>query len=262
MTTRMLAILAVLATSAPAHADVTIKASGTGEGLGMSGTSSSTTYIKGLKMRVDGTLGKRASSTIFDVDNQKMYVLDEKKKQAEVWNMTAVSEEVSNSVSVGGIQTTIKPNGQTKQIAGQNAEGYDLEIIVPATLGGAGGVAVTIVMNGTTFVVKGAPGSQDYSAFYAGAAEKGWIFSDPRAAKGQPGQARAMAQMYAEFAKLGGLPYESNMHIKLQSEGVMGGLMAKMGNVTTTSNIESVDAGALADSLFQPPADYELKQKN
>jgi hypothetical protein len=262
MTTRMLAILVVLAIAAPARADVTIKASGTGEGLGMSGTSSSTTYIKGLKMRVDGTLGKRASSTIFDVENQKMFVLDEKKKEAEVWNMTAVSEEVANSVSVGGIQTTIKPNGQTKQIAGLNAEGYDLEIIVPATLGGPGGVAVTIVMNGTTFVVKGAPGSQDYSAFYAGAAEKGWIFSDPRAAKGQPGQARALAQMYAEFAKLGGLPYESDMHIKLQSEGVMGGLMAKMGNVTTTSHIESVDAGALADSLFQPPADYELKQKN
>jgi hypothetical protein len=71
-----------------------------------------------------------------------------------------------------------------------------------------------------------------------------------------------MAQMYAEFAKLGGLPYESDMHIKLQSEGVMGGLMAKMGSVTTTSNIESVDTAPIADSQFQPPADYELKQKN
>lgn len=262
MTSRILAIFIALASTAPALADVTIKATGTGEGLGMSGTMSSTTYIKGLKMRVDGTLGKKPSSTIFDVDNQKMYVLDEKKKEAEVWNMAAVSEEVSNSVTVGGIQTTIKPNGQTKQVAGLNADGYDLEIIVPATLGGPGGVAMTIVMTGTTFVAKGAPGSQDYSAFYAGAAEKGWIFSDPRAAKGQPGQARAMAQMYAEFAKLGGLPYESDMHIKLQSEGVMGGLMAKMGSVTTTSNIESVDTAPIADTQFQPPADYELKQKN
>jgi hypothetical protein len=59
-----------------------------------------------------------------------------------------VSEEVSNSVTVGGIQTTIKPNGQTKQVAGLNADGYDLEIIVPATLGGPGGVAMTIVMTG------------------------------------------------------------------------------------------------------------------
>src|SRR5262245_9141813 len=143
MTTRMLAILFVLATATPARADVTIKASGTGEGLGMSGSMSSTSYIKGLKMRVDGTLGKKASSTIFDVENQKMIVLDEKKKEAEVWNMTAVSEDVANSVAVGGIQTTIKPNGQTKQIAGQNADGYDLEIIVPVTLGGAGGMPMT-----------------------------------------------------------------------------------------------------------------------
>jgi hypothetical protein len=262
MTSRIPATFILLAIAAPAFPDVTLKATGTGEGLGLSGTSSSTTYIKGLKMRVDGTLGKRASSTIFDVENQKMYVLDDRKKEAEVWNMTRVSEEVSNAVNVGGIQTTIKPNGQTKPLAGQNAEGYDLEIVVPATLGGPGGMAMTILMTGTTWIVKGAPGSQDYSAFYAGAAEKGWVFSDPRAAKGQPGQARAMAQMYAEFAKLGGLPYESNTTIKLQGEGPMAGLMAKMGNVTMTSSVESVDAAPLADSLFQPPADYALKEKN
>jgi hypothetical protein len=262
MAIRMLAVLVALAAGGPALADVTIKATGTGEGLGMSGTSSSTTYIKGLKMRIDGTLGKKATSTIFDVDNQKMIVLNDKKKEAEVWNMTAVSADVSNAVAVGGIKTTVKPNGQSKQVAGQGAEGYDLEIVVPATLGGPGGMAVTIVMTGTTWVVRGAPGTQDYSAFYAGAAEKGWIFTDPRAAKGQPGQARAMAQMYAEFAKLGGLPYESNTHIKLQGEGVMGGLMAKMGNVTMTSTVESVDAAPIADSLFLPPADYKLEEKN
>src|SRR4029453_1274648 len=107
MTSRIPAIFIALASAAPALADVTIKASGTGEGLGMSGTMSSTTYIKGIKMRVDGTLGKKPSSTIFDVDNQKMYVLDEKKKEAEVWNMTAVSEEVSNSVTGGGSPPTL-----------------------------------------------------------------------------------------------------------------------------------------------------------
>ena len=262
MTNALPVLLAALAVAAPSFADVTIKSTGTGEGLGMSGTSSSTTYIKGLRMRVDGTLGKKATSTIFDVDNQKMYVLDEKKKLAEVWDMGQLSQEVASAVSVSGIQTTVKPNGQSKEIAGRNTEGYDLEVVVPATIGGPGGIAVTIAMNGTTWIARGAPGTQDYSAFYAGAAENGWIFSDPRAVKGQPGQARAMAQMYAELAKLGGLPYESNMQIRLQGEGVMGGLMAKMGNVTTTSTVESVDAAPLADSLFEPPADYELKQKN
>jgi hypothetical protein len=261
MTSRMLASALALAVLAPAHADVTIKATGTGEGLGMTGTTTTTTYIKGEKMRVDGTVGKKASSTIFDVANQKMYVLDDKKKEAEVWDMTALSQEISKSVTVDGVKTSIKPNGQTKSIAGQNAEGYDLEIVVPATIGGAGGMAVTVVMTGTSWIVKGAPGSQDYAAFYQGAADKGWFFSDPRAAKGAPGQAKAMAQMYEEFAKIGGVPYESRMDIKLQGEGPMAMLMSKMGGVTMNTVTDSVEATPLADDLFVPPADYTLKTK-
>ncbi len=246
---------------APAYADVTIKATGTGEGLGMSGTTASTTYIKGLKMRIDGTAGKKATATIFDVENQKMVVLDSKKKKADVWDMAVVSLELSKSVSVEGMRTSIKPNGQTKSIAGQTTDGYDMEIIVPAMVGGAEGMKFTVVLTGVTWIAKGVPGSADYSAFYSGAAEKGWIFTDPRAAKGAPGQAKAMAQMHAELAKIGGMPYESLMNIKLQGEGPMAGLMARMGGVSTTSTTESVETGPLADDLFQPPADYKLDQR-
>jgi hypothetical protein len=262
MTRRIQAALLAFAIATPALADVTIKATGTGEGLGMSGTTSSTTYIKGQKMRVEGTLGKRPSTTIFDVENQKMYVLDAKKKEAEVWDMTKLSQEVSSAITLNSVETSIKPNGQTKSIAGHTAEGYDINILVPATMGGAGGMAVTIVMTGTSWIVKDVPGSADYSAFYLAASEKGWFFTDPRAAKGQPGQAKAMAQMYAEFAKLGGLPYESNVSIDIQGEGMMGGLLAKMGGVTMTTNTESVEATPVGDDLFAPPADYALKQKD
>ena len=65
---------------------------------------------------------------------------------------------------------------------------------------------MTIAMTGVSWIAKGAPGSAEYSAFYKGAAEKGWIFTDPRAAKAQPGQAKAMAEMYTQFAQIGGMP--------------------------------------------------------
>lgn len=262
MTGKFLAAVLALALGAPAQADVTIQASGTGKGLGMSGSTASTTYIKGQKMRVDGTLGKKPSTTIFDVENQKMYILDVGKKEAEVWDMTALSQEISSAITLEGVRTSITPNGQSKTISGHNAEGYDIDIAVPATMGGSGGVAMTIAMTGTAWIVKGAPGTKDYSDFYLAASEKGWFFSDPRAAKGQPGQAKAMAQMYAEFAKLGGLPYESNIAIAIQAEGMMGGLMAKMGGVTMSTTTDSVETGPLADDLFSPPADYTLKQRD
>ncbi len=259
MTRTIPAAVLAFALGAAAHADVTMKQTNTGKGLGMSGETTSTTYIKGLKMRVDGEVGKKSSTTIFDVDNQKMYVLDPKKKEAAVWNMATVTQEISQAVSADGMRASIKPNGQKKPIAGHEADGYDMEIVVPATVGG--GMQVTIVLTGVTWMAKGAPGAAEYAAFYSGAAEKGWIFSDPRAAKGSPGQAKAMAQMHAEFAKIGGVPYESNWDIKPQADGMMGGLMSKMGGLSMITITDSVVVGPLADDLFQVPADYKVSEK-
>lgn len=225
----------------------------------MSGTMPSTTYIKGLKMRVDSVLGKKSTTTIFDVENQKMVVLDAKKKEADVWDMATLSAELSKAIAPEGARTSIKPNGQTKTIAGQTAAGHDMEIVVPATVGGEGGMTITVLLNGVAWIVKNAPGTAEYAAFYQGAVDKGWIFSDPRAAKGSPGQAKAMAAMYAEFAKLGGVPYESQFDIKLQGEGMMGGLMSKLGGLSMATTTDTVETSPLADDLFQPPADYTLK---
>ena len=71
-----------------------------------------------------------------------------------------------------------------------------------------------------------------------------------------------MAQMYAEFARLGGVPYESQTSIRIEGQGPMAALMAKMGGVTMNTVTESVDATPLADDLFAPPADYTLKTRD
>jgi hypothetical protein len=253
--------LFALAVSQAALADVTLKTTDTGQGLGMSGDTTTTVYIKGLKMRIDGATSRRSTSTIFDVENQKMYVLDARKKEANVWDMAAFSQEIATAVTVGEMQASLEPNGQTRTIAGQSTDGYDLNISLPATLGGAGGMPITMALTGTTWIAKGVPGAADYAAFYQGAAERGWIFSDPQAAKASPGQAKALAQMYTEFARIGGIPYESQTSIKIQGDGPMAAMMSRMGAVSMTSRIESVDTGSVSDELFQPPADFKLNQE-
>jgi hypothetical protein len=242
----------------PLSADVTIKAMNSGKVMGMGGDMQTTTYVKGMKMRVDSVSGDTTRTSIFDVENQKLYTFDNKKKEADVWDMAAFSAEMSKAVNVEGMTATIKPNGQTKQVAGKTASGYDIAIAVPAD---SGGMKMTMNLAGTTWIVKGAPGTADYVAFYKAAAEKGWIFSDPRAAKSQPGQAKAMSQMYEQFAKLDGLPYATDMNIKASGEGPMAAMMAKMGNMTMTTTTESVDTAAISADLFAPPAGYKLNAK-
>jgi hypothetical protein len=255
---RTLLACSAIALAFTAHADVTIKTTSTGKGFGISGSTTGTTYIKGLKMRTDTTAGSKNLSTIFDVDAQKMYILDAEDKEAKVWDMAAFASELSATVSPEGTQASMTPNGQTRTISGQNTEGYDINIVVPTKVAG---MDMIIRLTGTTWIAKQVPGGADYAGFYQGAADKGWIFSDPRAAQGAPGQARAMAQMYTEFARTGGVPYETVMDIKPEGGGAMGGIMAKVGGMQTTTTTDSVDTAPLADDLFQVPADYKIKQQ-
>lgn len=245
----------------PAHGDVTMKQTTGGKGMGFSGKAGAVTYIKGNRMRSDVTMGDRTQTTVFDVDAQKMYVFDSRKKEADVWDMAAFGAEMSKAVDVSGAKASLKPNGQTKQIAAHSAAGYDMEVSMQSAMAGSKDMTITVTLAGPIWIVKNAPGSADYAHFYKAAVEKGWIFSDPRGAKAQPGQAKAMAEMYRQMANIGGIPYETDVQIKMSGSGPMAGILSRIGNVTMTSTVDSVEVGPLADTLFAPPAGYKLNPK-
>ena len=255
------ALVALVVSVAPASADVTLKSSSSGKGLGMGGDMTTVTYIKGNKMRTDTVTGDTTRTMIFDVDAQRLYSFDSKKKEADAWDMQAFGKNLQSSVDTANMKASIKANGQTKQIAGKSASGYDMELSLPATMGGRDGMKMTIMLSGPIWIVKGAPGTAEYINFYKGAVEKGWIFSDPRGAKGNPGQAKAMAEMYRQLAATGGIPYEQETSIKMGGEGPMAGMLAKMGGMTMTQTVQSVETGALAADLFAPPAGYKIKEQ-
>lgn len=257
----VLAAIAALTLAVPASADVTIKQTTTGKGLGMSGTMPGTTYIKGMKMRTEVVTGGTTRVTIFDVENQKMYSFDTKKKEADVYDMQAFAEDMSKSVDVSQMKATVTPNGETRTIAGHSAAGYDMEVTVPASMGGKDGPQMTVSLVGPMWIVKGVPGTDEYIKFYQTAVEKGWIFSDPRAAKGSPGQAKAMAEMYRQLAETGGMPFETEMQIKMSGSGPMAAIMGRMGGISSKTTVESVETGALSDDLFAPPAGYKLNSR-
>lgn len=258
------AILVVLLTGGlvtPAAADVTLKQTTTGKGMGMSGKIAGTTYIKGLKMRTDSVTGDTTRTMLFDIDAQKLYMFDSKKKEADVWDMAEFSGEMAKTVNASDVKATVKPNGQTKPLLGKTATGYDMMITMPTAVGGNKEMQMTVTLQGPMWVVKDAPGSADYLAFYEAAAEKGWIFSDPRAAKANYGQARSLTEMYRQLAATGGVPYETTFEIKMSGKGPMAAIMSKMGGMSSTTTVESVEAGAIEDSMFTVPAGYKLNQR-
>jgi len=164
-----------VALAIPAYADITLKQTTEGKGLGMSGKSASTAYIKGNKMRSDVVVSDKTQTTIFDVDAQKMYIFDSKKKEADVWDMAAFADEMSKSVDASSLKGSVKPNGQTKQIGGRAAAGYDMDVSMQSAIGGSKDMSMTVSLVGPMWVVKDAPGTADFARFYKAAAAKGFI---------------------------------------------------------------------------------------
>jgi hypothetical protein len=257
----ILVALFTLALAAPSFGDVTVKSTVAGKGAGMGGETTSTTYIKGNRMRTDLVTGDTVQTSIFDVEAQKMYVFDSKKKEADVYDMQKMVADISKNVEGSDMKASVKPNGKTKSIAGKSASGYDMEISVPATIGGKDGMKVTVNLVGPMWIVKDAPGTAEYLAFYKNAVDKGWFFSDPRSAKAQPGQAKAMAEVYRQIAAAGGIAYETDMTVKMSGEGPMAGILAKMGNITMTTTVTAVETGAIGADVFAVPAGYKLKEQ-
>jgi hypothetical protein len=243
----------------PAQADVTITSTMAGKGMGKLADGESKTYIKGSKMRAD-TTSVDQTSTIIDVDAQKFITVNHRKKEAEILDMAALATELNKSITADA-KVTWTPNGQTKQILDRACTGYDLRIEIPMTMGGEGGLAMTMVMSGPVFIAKGVGGEADYAAFYTAAAEKGFIFTDPRAAKANAGSARGFTEMYRKMAESGGVPFSTELAVTFEGSGPMVAMMRKMGGMAMTTTVTAISADPIPADTFEIPAGYKTKTK-
>jgi hypothetical protein len=242
----------------PAFADVTVTSQVTGKGLGKAAESQSIVYIKGLKMRTDSTLGDTPMTMIIDIETQKFISINHKKKEAQVFGMAEFRQDMDKTMKGGQAQASLKPNGQKREIAGKSCDGYDIAVSMPMAIGPD--ADMKMVMSGPVFIAKGAPGTADYAKFHLAAAEKGFIMTDPRAAKGAPQQAKGNTELYKAIAETGGIPYFTEMSMKIEGSGPMAGMMNKMmGGSGVTNTVTAVSTEAVAGDRFDIPAGYKVK---
>jgi hypothetical protein len=253
------AFIGLLAT--PTFADVTLKSTMSGKGFGKMADGESVAYISGLKMRTDSTFGGTPTSIIIDLEAQKFISINHKKKEAQVYDMAKFRQDLDQAMKQGEAKASLKPNGEKRDVSGRACTGYDMNVAVPFAMGGGGeGMEMTMVMSGPVFIAKGAPGSAEFAKFYLAAAEKGFIASDPRQAKGAASQTKGMTELYKAIAETGGIPYLMETGVKIEGAGPMAGMMSKMmGGSGFTQTITSVETVAIPADKFGIPADYKTK---
>lgn len=252
--TGSLIVWALVAT--PAAADVTFTQKMSGKSMMGALSGESIQQIKGTRMRSDQTIGGEQTSTIIDVQAQQMIVLNHRKREAELYDMTQVAAELAK-VPMSDVTASINPTSQTRQIAGSTCVVHDMRISVPMDMGAG---PMTIAMSGPVCLARNGPGQADFSAFYQAAAEKGLFFGDPRQARAQPAQARGMTALYREMAALG-VPLSQELHMKFEGGGPMASMMAKMGGNVIASEVVSVSTDPIPDSAFEVPAGYKVNRR-
>jgi hypothetical protein len=257
MTPNRLVGIALLccAIASPALADVTLKSKGTGTGMVGAVAGDMTQYVKGLKSRTDQTSGAgRQTSTIIDIATKQMIVLNHDTKEADVIDMTNLSETLAKA---GATETTatITPTPQTRQVAGQTCTVHDLKVAVPMQMGKS---QMTMVMSGPQCLVKNGPGQAEFLAFYRAASENGG-FLDPAQAKTRPAVAKAMTDMYRKMSELG-VPFATEMKMSMEAEGPMAEMMKKMAT-TISTEVTSVSTAPIAATMFEVPAGYKVSKR-
>jgi hypothetical protein len=254
------AILACVCAS-PARADVTVRTTNKGP----MGDTPSVQYIKGTKMRVESSVMGRDTVTIVDATARQMISLDPATRQATIFDLGRMGEQIQQSANPSDVKVSMKPTGQTRQLLGRDCAEYLLAItfsVTPPDVANAGAMIVTI--GGPMWVARDAPGTRDFQAFYRAASEGGLFFAPGgRGGRGNPGvNERGMAAMYKAYADTMGIPYEQQIEIKMAGSGPMAEMMrGRGGPPTTTITVTGISTDPIPDDKFEIPAGYSRRNQ-
>ena len=271
---RWLSTVAVFALcSAVVRADVTLVQTMTVEGgmtamTGQAIAPKTTTRIKGLKARTDMDLAgaNLSMSTIADLVAKQMIILHHDQKTAQVIvapNASTTSTTTTPPIS-GTVQldATVTPTGKSQVIDGFKCDEFTFTTTMNMSdIGGpklppeavAMMKGLTMVMKGSMWVTKDAPGAAEYLAY-----NKALASADlASAAAGMSGlHMPGLDNMTKAIASVNGLAYLTEMTMKIEGAGQMAEMMRQMGDMKITTKTNSISSETIAEDQFKVPEGY------
>lgn len=255
----------------PLGADVTLTTTTTVEG-GMVAAAGGiapkvVTRLKGNKSRTDVQTGDQTMSMIVDLASKQVIVLRGDDRTARVIE-PAAAQAPATPVALPTIDSTIKPTGQSKEIEGAKCDEYAVSIRMNMSSMASPDMPpqaaammkdLRMIMTGSAWVAKDAPGAAEYAAFQAAAGKMAVSALAGAAGKGPvPGLPPGMDRLLTGFAEAPGIPYLTDLTMEMEGESQLVAVMKQMGAMKIVSRITSVSTETLADSIFAIPDGYTV----
>ena len=275
--------LAVLVCSAALRADVTIVQTTTVEGGmaamaaqagGGSMSPKTTTRLKGQKTRTDVETGPVNVATIMDLASKQVIILRHDQKTATMSSVpdTSTSTATTSAETAPAakppvpakVDASITPTGKSQVIDGLKCDEYTF--VTRMNMGEMSGrqvppeaaammQGVTMVMNGSMWVAKDAPGAAEFVAFQKAAAAN----TMATAAMGATGvNIPGMDKLIKAMSEVQGLTYLTEMTINVEGSGQIADMMKQMGAMKVTTKVNSITTDAISDDMFKVPEGYTV----
>ena len=260
-------ILIVLCSGA-LRADVTVTTVTTLEG-GVSAMTGGMTprivmRIKGMKARSDIEVMGQATAAVVDLATRRVVMLRVAEKTAQIVNVP--SSASAPPVAVPKMDGTFAPTGRTQVIDGVKCDEYSFTMSMsmgemgpsPQMPPEAAGILqdMKMMMNGSVWMAKSAPGAAEYMAFQKAAvnAQLASVLSGGTSGMSSSGMERLMKGLSGGE----GMPYLTEMTMTFDGSGPAVEMMKQMGAMKITSKVTQVSTEPLPDHLFEVPADYTI----
>lgn len=260
----------VILCSTVLHADVTIMTTTTIEGgLGamMAGATPTTVMrIKGMQGRADMEAMGRTVASIVDLNKKEVIVLRSDEKIAQV--ITAVTPEKPGTppAALPQIDGSFAPTGRSQTIDGLKCDEYALDMTVAMSEITSGQQMppqaaemlkdLQMLMKGSIWVAKSAPGAAEYSAFQKAAIEANLATILAGGVPGAP--SNGMDRVMKKFTGAEGIPYLTEVNMTIEGGGAAADMMKQMGGMKITSKVTSISTDAIAAQMFVVPPDYKI----
>lgn len=257
--------------SAVVRADVTVAQTSTLEGgmAAMSGAGAApskiTVRVKGMKSRSDVEIPNVNASTITDLVTKQLIMLKHDPKTAQVIDAAALSTTTAPAATATvKLDGAVTPTGKSQVIDGIKCDEFtftttmSMSEMTGSQLPPEAAEAMkdlSLVVKGSTWVAKEAPGAAEYVAFQKAALKSDLANAAMRmAGVTMPG----MDKMLKAMASVDGVAYLTVMDMTIEGTGPIADMMRQVGAMKLTTKVTSVTTSAISDDVFKIPEGYTV----